>query len=63
MAMTNETHVSAKTGSGHEETRAFITGFHGIRYQVTDVDRAVAFYTERLVFMLQHAKPPAFASV
>ena len=63
MAMTKETHVSAKTGSGQKETRAFITGLHGIRYQVTDVNRAVAFYTERLGFMLQHAQPPAFASV
>jgi glyoxylase I family protein len=42
---------------------ALITGFHGIRYQVRDVSRAVAFYTERLGFTLRHAQPPAFASV
>lgn len=52
MAMTQDT-----------EARTFITGFHGIRYQVRDVSRAVAFYTERLGFTLRHAKPPAFASV
>jgi glyoxylase I family protein len=42
---------------------ALITGFHGIRYQVRDVSRAVAFYTERLGFTLRLAQPPAFASV
>ena len=42
---------------------ALITGFHGIRYQVKDVSRAVAFYTERLGFTLRRAQPPAFASV
>jgi glyoxylase I family protein len=40
-----------------------ITGFHGIRYQVRDVSRAVAFYTERLGFTLRRAQPPAFANV
>ena len=40
-----------------------ISGFHGIRYQVKDVNRAVAFYTDRLGFKLEHAQPPAFASV
>lgn len=63
MATTKETRESANTGTGHDEARAFVTGFHGIRYQVTDVNRAVAFYTERLGFVLQHAQPPAFASV
>jgi glyoxylase I family protein len=63
MATTKETRESANTGTGDEEARAFVTGFHGIRYQVTDVNRAVAFYTERLGFVLQHAQPPAFASV
>ena len=63
MATTKETRESANTDTGHDEARAFVTGFHGIRYQVTDVNRAVAFYTERLGFVLQHAQPPAFASV
>jgi glyoxylase I family protein len=52
----------ALTSSAHE-ARTFIAGFHGIRYQVADVNRAVAFYTERLGFALQLAQPPAFASV
>ena len=37
--------------------------FHGVRYQVTDVKRAVAFYTRRLGFEVIHEQPPAFASV
>jgi glyoxylase I family protein len=36
---------------------------HGVRYQVTDVARASAFYTEHLGFGLEMQHPPAFASV
>ncbi len=36
---------------------------HGVRYQVTDVARAVAFYTGRLGFKLERQQLPAFASV
>jgi len=36
---------------------------HGIRYQVKDVARAVAFYTGRLGFTLKHQQLPAFANV
>lgn len=36
---------------------------HGVRYQVTDVARAVAFYTQHLGFTLQNQHLPAFASV
>jgi glyoxylase I family protein len=42
---------------------AFITGVHGVRYQVKDVARSVAFYTQHLGFKLQHQQLPAFASV
>lgn len=35
----------------------------GIRYQVTDVDRAAAFYTEHLGFRLDHKQGSAFAKV
>jgi glyoxylase I family protein len=38
-------------------------GVHGVRYQVTDVARAAAFYTDRLGFKLEHQQLPAFASV
>lgn len=40
-----------------------VNGFHGVRYQVSDVARSVAFYTEHLGFQLEHQQLPAFASV
>jgi glyoxylase I family protein len=40
-----------------------ICSLHGVRYQVTNVARAVAFYTDRLGFKLQHQQLPAFASM
>src|SRR3954452_8175633 len=45
------------------EPQVFIHAVHGIRYQVKDVARAVAFYTQRLGFTLKHQQLPAFASV
>jgi glyoxylase I family protein len=36
---------------------------HGVRYQVRDVSRSVAFYTEHLGFALEHQQLPAFANV
>ena len=45
------------------DTRTLITGLHGVRYQVKDVARAVAFYTRQLGFTLEHQFLPAFASV
>ena len=53
------THASAP----HADPRTFIHDVHGIRYQVTDVARSAAFYTERLGFTLTHQHLPAFASV
>lgn len=41
----------------------FIKSVHGVRYQVTDVARAVAFYTTQLGFELVHQQLPAFAWV
>jgi glyoxylase I family protein len=40
-----------------------IVNVHGVRYQVTDVARAAAFYTDHLGFTLEHQQLPAFASV
>jgi glyoxylase I family protein len=42
---------------------SFIKAFHGVRYQVKDVARAVEFYTQRLGFTLKHQQLPAFANV
>ena len=41
----------------------FIKAVHGVRYQVTDVARAAAFYTEQLGFTVEHQQLPAFASI
>jgi glyoxylase I family protein len=49
--------------SRHAEAPGFINAVHGFRYQVKDVARAVAFYTERLGFILKHQQLPAFANV
>lgn len=37
--------------------------FHGVRYLVSDVKRAVDFYTSQLGFTLEHQQLPAFATV
>ena len=41
----------------------FVLDFHGVRYQVKDVSRSVAFYTKQLGFKLEHQQLPAFANV
>jgi glyoxylase I family protein len=40
-----------------------VTGLWGVRYQVKDVKRSAAFYTEQLGFNLDQEKMPAFAQV
>ena len=40
-----------------------LMGLWGIRYQVKDAQRSVAFYTEKLGFKLDMEKMPAFAQV
>jgi glyoxylase I family protein len=47
----------------NETETAQIFSVHGVRYQVTDVARAIAFYTGHLGFRLEHQHLPAFASV
>src|SRR5262245_50621036 len=46
-----------------QESQRFVKGFHGVRYQVRDVARSVAFYTEHLGFKLEHQHLPEFATV
>src|ERR671922_1130747 len=55
--------MTQATASRDAERHAFIKGVHGVRYQVKDVARAVAFYTQRLGFTLEHQQLPAFANV
>ena len=52
--------VSHEAGRNHERA---IQGVHGVRYQITDVQRAADFYTKHLGFTLEHQQLPAFATV
>jgi glyoxylase I family protein len=55
--------VKTATESRNAGRQPFVKGVHGVRYQVKDVARSVAFYTEQLGFTLEHQQLPAFASV
>src|ERR1044071_28648 len=44
-------------------TDALIAGFWGVRYQVKDVQRAIAFYMQTLGFTLDMQNLPAFGQV
>ena len=62
--MTKGSHATTTSEeSSSQGTQHLVKGFHGVRYQVRDVLRSVAFYTEHLGFKLEHQQPPAFASV
>jgi glyoxylase I family protein len=41
----------------------FILALWGVRYQVKDVQRSIAFYTQMLGFNLDHQNLPAFGQV
>ena len=43
--------------------QSFVLGLWGVRYQVKDVGRSVAFYTQQLGFKLDLQVLPAFAQV
>jgi glyoxylase I family protein len=45
------------------ETASFIKALWGVRYQVKDVSRSVAFYTRQLGLKLDQQTLPAFAQV
>ena len=54
------------TASPHattEDVSQFVVGFHGVRYQVTDVKRAADFYTTHLGFSVAHQQLPMFAAL
>jgi glyoxylase I family protein len=61
--MTTATGTAAKARENEAGKHPFVQGVHGIRYQVRDVARSVAFYTTHLGFTLEHQQLPAFASV
>ena len=45
------------------KSESAILGLWGVRYQVTDVERAISFYTETLGFKLDFKNLPAFGQV
>ena len=61
MATATDTTKTAQEKRGGRHM--FVQGVHGVRYQVEDVARSVAFYTTHLGFTLEHQQLPAFASV
>ena len=61
MASASDTTTAAQ--DKHGARHAFVQRVHGVRYQVKDVARSIAFYTTHLGFTLEHQQLPAFASV
>jgi len=67
MRKSEEVLMTPEKGSPAASDRHAATGqntafrLHGVRYQVADVRRAVAFYTTHLGFKLEHQQLPAFA--
>ena len=56
--------ASSTMAKGNERGRPpDVISVHGVRYQVKDVARASAFYTDHLGFKVEHQQLPAFASV
>jgi glyoxylase I family protein len=60
---TRPTGATHETWSHLQTAKGDALGFHGVRYQVKDVGRSVAFYVEQLGFKLEHEQLPAFANV
>jgi glyoxylase I family protein len=54
---------SNQAGSSAADSQSFVKGLWGVRYQVTDVNRSVNFYTKQLGLKLDHQNLPAFAQV
>jgi len=52
--------MATATATGKHQ---FVQEVHGVRYQVKDVARSVAFYRTHLGFKLEHQQLPAFANV
>lgn len=61
----NQESTSAPQGTNESagNGQRFIVGLWGVRYQVRDVNRSVAFYTQQLGFKLDQQHLPAFAQV
>jgi len=55
--------ASAETSTSNTAMAHAAMEFHGVRYLVNDVKRALEFYTTRLGFKLEFQQLPAFATV
>lgn len=55
--------ATVEHGGPSGASRSFVTGFHGVRYLVSDVSCSIAFYSEHLGFKVEHQQLPAFANV
>ena len=49
--------------SSSTKTQGLVLGLWGVRYQVKDVQRSIAFYTQTLGFNLHQQYLPAFGQV
>jgi glyoxylase I family protein len=56
-------HAAHGRSAAPEHVEGLEPAFHGVRYQVSDVARSVAFYTRTLGFELEMQQLPAFANV
>ena len=55
---------SQPAGTGQSvKAQQFVVGLWGVRYQVKDVQRSIAFYTQMLGFALDQQNVPAFGQV
>src|SRR5215510_5889815 len=61
--MTSMKQSEKQQSESPQTTQASIVGFWGVRYQVRDVQRAIAFYTQTLGFNLEMQNLPAFGQV
>ncbi len=59
----NQKGVESAMQNTKQEGQSFIVGLWGVRYQVKDVSRSVAFYTQQLGLKLDQQTLPAFAQV
>ena len=55
--------MSKETRIDSAKNQPFLEGLRGLRYQVKDVERSIAFYTKILGFNLDRQHLPAFGQV
>jgi glyoxylase I family protein len=63
MDQTGKESSTASQEQRSAEAESFVKALWGVRYQVKDVSRSIAFYTRQLGFRLDQQRLPAFAQV